>query len=51
VSHLGQTRDHINKVFKSANITRNGVVHPAVNVNEEKGPLRLANRVDGSRSL
>src|ERR1700747_3492871 len=43
VGHLGNTRDHINKVFKSANITRVGVVHPAVDVNEKKGTLRLAN--------
>src|SRR5512132_3396420 len=51
VSHLGKTRDHINKVFKSANITGIGIVHPAVDVNEKKRALRLANRVDGSRSL
>src|SRR5260370_40117551 len=51
LGHLGKTRDHINKVFKSANITGVGIVHPAVNVNEKKGTLRLANHVEGSRSL
>src|SRR6478672_13613291 len=48
---LGKTRDHINKVFKSADITRVGIVHPAVDVNEKKGALRLANHVERSRSL
>jgi hypothetical protein len=51
VGHLGKTRDHINKVFESTNITGVGVVHPAVDVNEKKRALRLANHVDGSRSL
>src|SRR5436190_23878633 len=51
VGHLGKTRDHINKVFKSANITGVGIVHPTVDVNEKKRPLRLTNHVDRSRSL
>src|SRR5437763_9624799 len=49
--HLGKTRDHINKVFKSANIAGIGIIHPTVTINEKKGALRLANRVDCSRSL
>src|SRR5262249_12280442 len=51
VGHLGKTRDHINKVFKSANITGIGIVHPTVDVNEKKGTLRLANHINRSRSL
>src|SRR4029077_17466527 len=51
LGHLGKTRDHINKVFKSANVTGIGIVHPAVDVNEKKGTLGLANHVDRSRSL
>src|SRR5947199_10215768 len=49
--HLGKTRDHINKMFKSANIAGVGIVHPTVDVNEKKGPVRLTNHVDRSRSL
>ena len=51
LGYLGKTRDHINKVFKSADVTRIGVVHPAVDVNEEKWALRLANHVERSHSL
>src|SRR6478672_1332889 len=51
LGHLGKTRDHINKVFESANITGIGIVHPTVDVDEKKRTLRLANRVDGNRSL
>src|SRR4029077_20681176 len=51
LGHLGKTRDHINKVFKSATITGVGIVHPAVNVNKKKRALRLANRVDCNGSL
>src|SRR6478736_6613812 len=51
LGHLGKSRGHVNKVFKSANITRIGIVHPAVDVDEKKGALRLANRVERSRSL
>src|SRR4030095_3712890 len=40
LGYLGKTRDHINKVFKSADVTRIGIVHPAVNVDEKKGALR-----------
>src|SRR6478609_12160132 len=42
--HLGQTRDHINKVLKSANITGIGIVHPTVDVDKKKRAWRLANR-------
>jgi hypothetical protein len=38
-------------VFKSANITGIGIVHPTVDVDEKKRALRLTNRVDGNRSL
>src|SRR5881227_1004170 len=51
LGHLGKARNHVNKVLKSAHITGVGIVHPAVNVNEKKRTLRLANRVDGSSSL
>src|SRR6478672_10015464 len=37
LGHFGKTRDHINKVFKSANVTGIGIVHPAVDINEKKG--------------
>ena len=49
VGHFGKTRDHINKVLKSANITGVGIVHPAVDVDEKKGALSLANHVERSR--
>src|SRR5262249_19894883 len=48
---LGKTRDHINKVFESANIAGIGIVHPTVDVNEKQGALCLANHVNGSGSL
>jgi len=51
VGDLGKTRDHIDKVFESANITGVSIVHPTVDVDEKKRALRLANRVDGNRSL
>src|ERR1044072_7581317 len=51
LGHLGKTRDHINEVFKSANITGVGIVHPTVDINEKQGSLRLTNGIDCSRSL
>ena len=48
---LRKTRDHINKVFKFANVTGVGVVLPTVDVHEKKGALCLANHVDRSSSL
>src|SRR4029453_10996353 len=51
LSYLGKTRDHINKVLKSADITGVGIVHPTVDVNEKKRALRLPNCVDCSDSL
>jgi hypothetical protein len=50
-SDFASTPDHVNEVFESANITGVCIVHPAVDVNEKKGTPRLANHVDGSRSL
>src|SRR5438045_8834000 len=51
LSHLGKSRNHVNELFKSANVTGVGIVHPAVDVNEKKRALCLTNRVEGSRSL
>src|SRR5438552_10476969 len=48
LGHLGKSRGHVNKVFKSANVPRIGIVHPTVDVNEKKRALRLTNYVDGS---
>src|SRR5689334_9400407 len=50
LGHLGKARNHVDKVLKSANVTGVGIVHPTVDVNEEKGALRLTNHVDRSRS-
>src|SRR5215475_16211785 len=43
LGHLGKTRDHVNKVFKSTNIPGVRIVHPAMDINEKKGTLCLAN--------
>src|SRR5215472_292524 len=51
LGHFGETRDHVNKVFESANITRVGIVHPTVDVDKKERPLCLANQVNGSGSL
>ena len=48
---LGQTRDHVDKMLESANIAGVGIVHPAMDVNEKKGTLCLANHIESSRSL
>src|SRR5262249_8339476 len=49
--HLGKTRDHINEVLKSTNITGVRVVHPTMDVNEEKWTLCHANRIDRGATL
>src|SRR4029434_1916997 len=51
LGYLGKTRDHIDKVFKSADVNRIGIAHPAVDVDKKKGAPGLANHVERSRSL
>src|SRR5438874_12050141 len=56
LGHLRKTRDHVNEVLKSANITGVGIVHPAVDVNKKKGrcawriALRAAARCEVSKT-
>src|SRR5262245_61351210 len=48
---LRETRDHVDKMFEPANIGGIGIVHPAVDVNEKKRTLCLANHIERSCSL
>src|SRR5882762_1908419 len=50
LGHLRKARNHVDELLKSANITRVGIVHPTVDINKKKRPLRLANHVDRSGS-
>src|SRR5262249_5066358 len=51
VSDLGETRDHVNEVFESANITGICIVHPSMDIDEKKGALCPTNHIDRSCSL